>query len=113
MNALASTGIDLLLNLIRRSEIGHAEGLFAEVAEQVVQGQGHTAVVRSALPSLGAASPSPLSSQTTDASGSTFAISAIAEIEESLEADAGEPAGFPRVLVSGTTPILGVSNFTI
>jgi tetratricopeptide (TPR) repeat protein len=40
MNALASTGIDLLLNFIRRGEIGRAEALLAEVAEQVAQGKG-------------------------------------------------------------------------
>ncbi len=40
MNALASAGIDLLLNFTRRGEIGRAEGILAEVAEYVAQGQG-------------------------------------------------------------------------
>ncbi|HWE61858.1 MAG TPA: AAA family ATPase, partial [Chloroflexota bacterium] len=40
MNALASAGIDLLLNFTRRGEIGRADRLLAEVAEQVAQGQG-------------------------------------------------------------------------
>lgn len=40
LNALASAGIDLLLNFIRRGDIGRADGLVAEVAEQVAQGQG-------------------------------------------------------------------------
>jgi len=40
MNALASAGIDLLLNFTRCGEIGRADGLLAEVAEHVAQGQG-------------------------------------------------------------------------
>jgi predicted ATPase/DNA-binding XRE family transcriptional regulator len=40
MNALASAGIDLLLNLIRRGEIGRAEGLLTEVTAHVAQGRG-------------------------------------------------------------------------
>ncbi|HWE63957.1 MAG TPA: hypothetical protein VHB98_19760, partial [Chloroflexota bacterium] len=40
MNALASAGIDLLLNLTRRGEIGRAEALVDEVAEYVARGQG-------------------------------------------------------------------------